>query len=206
MQHKGSLGPDMQQQKAASTLAAMKHLLTTLLSFLMLVSANAADNGKHTFETPDGLVTATKKTVPPAPQKISAVGSKELTAFDQASTKALKFVTDYLPGAASPKLADFDKAFYLWQKERNRRYSEQQVIEMIGAYLGNQLVNDFHMEWVVVSDQYGTDYAVRATQKEVMSFPFAAVEKRIQRKEHDFVVGVYQTVKHTLAEYEIKAR
>lgn len=184
----------------------MKHLLSALLFSLMLASANAADDGKHTFDTPDGPVTATKKTVPPVPQKISVVGPKELTAFDQASAKALKFVADYVPGATSPKLTDFDKAFYLWQKEKKRRYSEQQVIEMIGAYLGNQLVKDFQMEWVVVNDQYGTDYAVRGRQKEVMSFPFAAVDKRIQRKEHEFVVGVYQTVKHTLADSEIKAR
>ncbi|WP_338846307.1 DUF3806 domain-containing protein [Massilia sp. W12] len=184
----------------------MKHLIVALLSSLIFIAANAADDGKQTFETPDGPVTATKKTAPPVPQKISAVGSKELAAFEQASARALRFVTDYVPRASNPKLTDFDKAFYLWQKEKSRRYSEQQVIEMIGAYLGNQLVKDFQMEWVVVSDQYGTDYAVRGKQKEVMSFPFASVEKRIQRKEHEFVVGVYQTVKHTLADADIKAR
>lgn len=184
----------------------MKNIIVAFLSFLLLIAANAADDGKQTFETPDGPVTVTKKTVPPVPQKITVVDSKELAEFDRASVKSLKFVADYVPGAENPKLTDFDKAFSLWQKERNRRYSEQQVIEMIGAYLGNRLVKDFQMEWVVVSDRDGTDYAVRGKQKEVISYPFAAVGKRIQRGENEFVAGVYQAVKHILAEADVKAR
>ena len=43
----------------------------------------------------------------------------------------------------------------------------------------------------MVTDQDGTDYAVRAKKFEVMSFPFSSVEKRVERNQYDFMVGIY---------------
>ena len=54
------------------------------------------------------------------------------------------------------------------------------------------------MEWVTVTDEYGTDYAVRSKSVEVMAFPFSTVLKRIEDKEHDFLHGVYHTLKQRL--------
>ena len=62
------------------------------------------------------------------------------------------------------------------------------------------------MEWVTVTDEYGTDYAVRSTKVELMSFPFSTVFKRIEDKKHDFVQGVYYTIKEMLTNGEYKVR
>jgi hypothetical protein len=55
------------------------------------------------------------------------------------------------------------------------------------------------MEWVHVTDEYGTDLAVRARKYEVTSFPFSSVAKRIQNKQYDFMVGVYYAVQDAIA-------
>jgi hypothetical protein len=62
------------------------------------------------------------------------------------------------------------------------------------------------MEWVVVTDEYGTDYAVRSKQSEVMAFPFSSVAKRIERDQYDFMVGVYHSVRTILESGEYKPR
>lgn len=62
------------------------------------------------------------------------------------------------------------------------------------------------MEWVTVADEIGTDYAVRSTKVEVISFPFSTVLKRTEDKEYDFVHGVYYTVKEMLTNGEYKVR
>ena len=132
--------------------------------------------------------------------------SKEVVAIEELASKSKHFVAYYLPGRPNPSLSDFDEAFSLWQQEEERRYTEQEVIELLGAYLGSQLIADFQMEWVTVSDQYGTDYAVRARRYEVMSFPFSSVAKRIERSQYDFMVGVYYAVKQSIESGEYKTR
>lgn len=105
-----------------------------------------------------------------------------------------------------PTMQDFDVAFARWQKEGTRRYSEERVVELLGAYLGSRLVADVNMEWVVVNDQYGRDFAVRAKNYEALSFPFAVVAKRIQKNEYDFMVGVYEALRYSIKNGEVKRR
>ena len=77
---------------------------------------------------------------------------------------------------------------------------------MLGAYLGNNLVEELEMEWVVVTDKYGTDYAVRGKKYEVLSFPFSSVMKRIENNQYDFMAGVYYVVQVMIASGDYKVR
>jgi hypothetical protein len=164
------------------------------------------DPKTETIQTPNGPITATTKTVDPTPQTIELVSSEQVIAINALASRAKSFAAAYLPGTANPSLSDFDEAFRLWQRDEKPRYTEQQVIEVLGAHLGNQLIADFQMEWVTVSDQYGTDYAVRAVKYEVMSFPFSSVAKRIESTQYDFMAGIYHTIKHAIASGEYKTR
>ncbi|MDH5786239.1 MAG: DUF3806 domain-containing protein, partial [Chromatiales bacterium] len=114
------------------------------------------------------------------------------------------FVKSYLPHVTNPSLKDYDEAFRLWQIEKERRYTEQQIIEILGACLGNKLITDFQMEWVVVTDEYGTDFAVRGKRFEIISFPFSSVVKRIENNQYDFMVGVYHTVRASIERGDFK--
>jgi hypothetical protein len=159
-----------------------------------------------TVDTPDGSITTNTTTVEPVPQKIEVANPKDTQAFDAYASQGNRFVSTYLPRVTNPSLKDFDEAFRLWQVEKKRRYTAQQVIEILGAYLGNKLIVDFQMEWVVVKDEYGTDFAVRAKKYEVLSFPFSSVAKRIENNQYDFMAGVYHTVRTSIESGEYKAR
>jgi hypothetical protein len=190
------------------TLAVMKKLATSLLVLLFGSSgaSTAKESETKTFQTQEGPVTATSTTVEAVPQGILLASAKHVAEISALSFKANVFARTYLPGVSNPSLKDLDDAFLLWQREMKRPYTEQQVIEMLGAHLGSRLVAELDMEWVVVTDQYGTDFAVRARKYEVVSFPFSSVAKRIERGQYEFMAGVYRTVQHTIASGDLKAR
>ncbi len=158
------------------------------------------------IDTPDGPITTTTTTVEPTPQEIKVVNLNETQAIDACASQGNRFVSTYLPRVTNPSLKDYDEAFSLWQADEKRRYTEQQVIEILGACLGNKLIADFQMEWVIVKDEYGTDFAVIGKKYEVMSFPFSSVSKRIENNQYDFMVGVYHTVRSIIESDEYKAR
>lgn len=166
----------------------------------------SSETRTKTINTPDGSITTTTTTVEPTPQEINLAGSEDIKAFDAYALQGVRFVQTYLPKMKNPSLKDFDESFHLWQSEGKRRFTEQQVIEILGAYLGNKLIADFQMEWVVVKDEYGTDFAVRGKKYEVMSFPFSSVAKRIENNQYDFMSGVYHAVKSSIESGDYKTR
>jgi Domain of unknown function (DUF3806) len=181
---------------------------SALLVFLLIglsSSAMAQSKKTETFETASGSVTTTTETVESVPQTISVADKKEIAEIDELAAKAKMFVATFLPGTTTPTLKECDEAFYRWHRAKGR-YTDKQVTAMLGAYLGKKLISDFQMEWVVVKDQYGTDYAVRAKKYEVMSFPFSSVSKRVENNQPDVMVAVYEIVKHTIARGDYKAR
>lgn len=150
---------------------------------------------------------ASAAVVDPAPQKIEAASAGELKTFRAYGARAALFIAAYVPAAKQPTLSDADEAFRLWQQDKGRRRaSEQDVVEMLGAFLGAKLAADFGMEWVVVVDENGRDYAVRATRHEAMAYPFASVEKRIENRSHGFLQPIHAAMKELMESGEAKAR
>jgi len=127
-----------------------------------------------------------------------AATPRQIAPINAFAARTHDFVATYLPDVSNPSLKDFDEVFYRWQKTKDRRYTDQQVIGILGAYLGNLLVTDFQMEWVIVTDQYGSDYAVKAKKYKVIACPFASVSKRVERNQFEFMDGIYQAVKRLI--------
>lgn len=149
----------------------------------------------------------TTTVVEPTPQKIEAASAGELKTFRAYGARAALFIASYVPAAKQPTLSDADEAFRLWQRDRGkRRAGEKEVVEMLGAFLGVQLAADFGMEWVVVVDENGRDYAVRARRHEAMAYPFASVEKRIENRSHGFLQPIHDAMKELMESGEAKAR
>lgn len=158
------------------------------------------------IETPDGTVTAHKTTVEPVPQQISVVRGEDLQRLQSLAQLGPDFVAAYLPGITNPDLKDYDRAFRAWQISDSPGHTSAQVTEILGGYLGNKCVNELELEWVTVTDEFGTEYGVRSKTVEVMAFPFSTVRKRIERNEFDFLYGVYHTIKHTIETGDYETR
>jgi len=61
---------------------------------------------------------------------------------------------------------------------RNGSTDRAEAIDVLGTAYGNLLVQN-GFRWIVVEDQYGTDYAVRHDATGVMAFPHSSVAKRL---------------------------
>jgi hypothetical protein len=171
-----------------------------LLSILLAPFFSKAEQ-KSTKQiiTPSGPVSLNTREVPSTPQQVTPVGALTLKKIRELDAAAAQLLAAYRPGSTSQSLQAYDEAFSAWQRDKKRRLSETAVIARLGAYLGNRLVADFDMEWVEVTDEYGTDLAVRSRKFEVMAFPHSSVKKRIEDNEHDFMVGVYYAVQDAIA-------
>jgi hypothetical protein len=157
-------------------------------------------------KTPDGNISVNKTTVDPVVQKIDVVTGDDLKGLKSLAKYGKKFVNTYLPEEMNFDLKAYDKAFQTWQMSKRPKHSNEEVIKIIGGYLGNKFITDLDMEWVTVTDEYGTDYAVRSKSVDVMSFPFSTVMKRVERGEYDFLYGVYYTTKQMIESGDYKKR
>jgi hypothetical protein len=84
-------------------------------------------------------------------------------------------------GVLTPE--ELDVVFSRWTHEGQVKEAAEVVASALGVAFGDYLVEQHDFRWVVVNDQYGTDYAVRHRIGETMAFPVSSVIKRIERNE-----------------------
>ena len=171
---------------------------------LLLCVVVSCGKETRTIPTPTGAVQVTKEPAAAVPQRLSAPSEAELGRIRTDAARASEFLSIYEPGSTG-SLADFDKAFKDWQAQSPRRYSSADVIAILGAHLGQRLVSDLDMEWVVVEDEYGRDLGVRSNQVEVISYPFSSIAKRVGQDDYGFMEGVYYAVRDAIQNGNYKA-
>ena len=149
-----------------------------------------------TIETPAGNVKCTTENVKNFIQQVKPLTPEDMAEINAFATRGPEFVAAQFPNLENPGLVDYDKAFCQWQRAVIKGHSPDEVIQILGAVLGNAMVAEYDMEWVVITDEYGTDFAVRGTgEAEVVSFPFSSVYKRIADNKYDFMNGIFYSVK-----------
>lgn len=107
--------------------------------------------------------------------------------------------------AELPTLAQFDEAFARFVgtgQEANEKANA--VILQLGAALGTHLTRTLGFEWVIATDDYGTDIAVVARRGcgDITLFPSNFVAKRWERKETGFLADVPAYLVGVLSESE----
>jgi hypothetical protein len=105
-------------------------------------------------------------------------------------TKASTLVTTYAPEhSADPlSLSALDAAFAGFLA-RGADADANDAVLAVGVGFGNQLVIELGFQWVVASDQWGTDIAVlaRPGRGDVTIFPMDFVAKRYEARESNFL-------------------
>ena len=194
-------------------------LATIVIAFLVPFLCSCRDKTKpprnadvpkkrtQIVETPDGPVEATVTTVAPVPQEILKLTPDELKAIQADASRAAKFIAACTQSKLKEEweLKDLDEAFAIWGSVENaNKLSEQEVMNIVGSAFGEYCVKHLKMKWVKLKDQYGTNYAIRSQISEVMGFPHSTVQKRIESKEHSFMVPVFFSIKQMLESGEYK--
>lgn len=176
----------------------------------MLIGCNRMDGKKVTeskLETPEGDVSLTTSEVEPSPQEISAVGKADLARFLEHASRAPEFVSSYVEADSDDiDLQSCDQAFEHWLNDPEKKFIDEEVIMVLGAYLGECCCEGLNMEWVVVTDEYGTDFAVSSMEAETLGFPFSTVAKRVESREGGFLMGVYRAIEDNISDIDTKKR
>jgi len=124
-------------------------------------------------------------------QTISEPTTTENSWIEEQLNVAVRFVSSYsLPDSDKPLALDaLDKAFKSWLASNPAPEMANGVVNAVGIAFGDSLVRSGAFRWVIVSDEYGTDLAVRALpgQGDVLVFPADFVTKRWERHEADFL-------------------
>jgi hypothetical protein len=67
-------------------------------------------------------------------------------------------------------------------------------LQSMGIVLGDAFVQEFGMEWVMVSDAYGRDPAVRVPKTSIIVFPLTMISKRVEKGEQVDVFDLFNGV------------
>ena len=70
------------------------------------------------------------------------------------------------------------------------------VINQVGIAFGQSLVDGLGLNWVIATDEYGTDMAVYGlpNQGDVLVYPANFVAKRWERRETNFLEDAYRRI------------
>ena len=92
-----------------------------------------------------------------------------------------------VPDGGLPTPQQLDKCFQAWAAEPiETRIHANDVVNAFGAVLGAHLCGRLGLHWILVTDEYGTDFAVHGDPGDVLIFPIDATAKRLERGETYF--------------------
>jgi hypothetical protein len=127
------------------------------------------------------------------PQKVVPFGPTENAWREESLELARAMGIKYGSGGdLTPE--ELDVVFSRWVHEEGEKEADDLVADALGAAFGQHFVEQHGFRWVVLTDQYGTDYAVRHSIGESTAFPKASVQKRIEDKCPEFFQNVYLIV------------
>jgi len=104
-----------------------------------------------------------------------------------------------LEGGGELTAESLDELWTLFQSQRAEDPNE--AINVVGLALGQLLVDRFGLDWVALTDEYGTEVAVRGPSNFTV-FPTNFVAKRYESGERGFLVPFVDEVKRTLNQLE----
>lgn len=142
-------------------------------------------------------VTGTTESVDPTPQEVAPFGEKEnrwlATNLDLAHGLSLKYGSG---GGIDPQ--ELDRLYGRWAEETEGKESTEQIINALGAAFGEYLVESHGFCWVVLTDEYGTDYCVSHPSAQTKAFPCSSVEKRVATGAREFFCDLEIMIVDTL--------
>jgi hypothetical protein len=96
-----------------------------------------------------------------------------------------------------------DEVFNSWTNDKSKTKKEPDfVINSLGAAFGQYLVDHYNMKWIMISDEYGTDYAGLHKKWDIIAYPLSSVKKSIDQNKVDFFKNIELIIKEQIKEAE----
>lgn len=159
---------------------------------------------RHEIDTVDGDTVYFKTaTTTNTPQKIASLNDDQKL-----------FVKYCLLGADSiirKRLSDektfnftpesLDKIIDKWNEDSLQFHcTKEHFVNCIGAAFGDYLVRTYNMEWQIVTDEYGADYATTIEKIQLKNFPLNSVLKAIEQKREGSLTSISLVTKRDIRE------
>ncbi|MFO0969407.1 MAG: DUF3806 domain-containing protein [Gemmataceae bacterium] len=137
--------------------------------------------------------------------KIDALSPQEVEWVQSQVDGAARFVDAYSDTDAGQPLTleALDRAFAVWlSQDITDNQLVNAAINAVGIAFGEFLVQSAGFEWVIASDEYGTDLAVIALRGrgDVLVYPANFVAKRWERRESNFLAASFASISQQVAQ------
>lgn len=148
---------------------------------------------RHVARSELGQASVFVATTEPEPETVVPLSVEELVPILQNAESVHSFLSAFLGRTASEQfLDDLDDAFGAWSEASDKKgYTDEAVIEIVGAAFGRFCAENLGMRWIRVSDADGTAIAVQGLSKDFRGFPYHAISKRIPSGEYGFFKPIY---------------
>jgi hypothetical protein len=138
----------------------------------------------------DNEIEVTDHAVEPTPQETRAFGATEEAWLNRGNEYSRALSIKYGSGGElDPE--ELDRIFSRWMAESGEKEADDVISNALGAAFGDYLVANYGFQWVILTDEYGTEYAVRHGLGQTTAFPKASVQKRIEDGQTEFFQNVY---------------
>jgi hypothetical protein len=140
--------------------------------------------------------------LPSVDRKFEPLTESEHEWIGEQLTRARDFAREFDPEAryGEATLDSLDRAFrhYLDTERDSSRAND--VVLAVGVVFGSALIAGLGFQWVISTDDFGTDLAVlaRPGRGDVTIFPADFVSKRYERREAPFLVSAFSEIQQSL--------
>jgi hypothetical protein len=151
------------------------------------------DRRRHVARSELGHSSTFVATTKAEPETIVPLTEEEVAPILENAALADGFVVAFLGKDVQGQLLDnLDGAFEAWMQASDRKgYTDEAVIEILGAAFGAFCAQSLDMRWIRLTDDYGTAIAIQGRSKDFRGFPYQAISKRIPSREYGFFKPIY---------------
>jgi hypothetical protein len=155
------------------------------------------ERSRQIVRDPSGDAQVFIATTKPVAETIHVLTGEEIRPLLENSAYGIEFLKTFCAHDGTDwTLDDLDAAFACWLNAPDRRgYTDQAVIELLGAMFGQYCNSQLNMRWIKLTDQNGSTLAVEGVVKQFRGFPFQSISKRIADSEHGFFRPVFSLLK-----------
>lgn len=140
------------------------------------------------------------------PETVVALSDEEIKPIAENAALARRLIETFL-GASAVELTleELDQAFAAWLSSDDKLgYSDEAVVEILGAAFGEYCRRQLNMRWIRHTDQHGTALGVDGVEREFRGFPYHSVAKRIADREEGFFLPVFIALKKNSQEASLR--
>ena len=139
-----------------------------------------------------GTAAAFVATVEPEPESVTPLSDDEIAPILSNAALVEEFLEIFPSDGVNDHWLDrLDDALGAWMASEKQEYTDEAVVNIVGAAFGKFCADTLDMRWIRIVDAVGTTIAIQNRVQDFRCFPFEAIAKRIPYGESGFLKSIY---------------